>query len=510
MKKHIRLLTAILALIMILPSIVSCAETKSTDVVTTAPEAATEAPSAETTVVIEETTQYEPDDLDEKYNFDEVVTFFIWSDHRMKEFFSEDGGNTIDHAIYNRNIKVSERLGITIDFVQEKGSLDFYKEWNKKAENDWNSDNAYDIYAGYSRAVPLLAINGMTANMLEYDTFSVEKPWWPEALTTECTIKDKLLFCTGDIATSLLWYMDAVLYNKELYNAYYNGQQTPMDMVDANEWTFEKLNEMCETVAKDVNQDGVYDENDNYGCFARWDFMMCQENTTGYQYTKIEEDGSIKVTGLTEDLLTIHSKLYPFMNNNNAYWSGYTFGVHASYQQARPFDNAGKAMFCNDQILFSFADMGWTGSQQLRDFGAYGILPSPKYLETQENYGTQTSSYSAGISVSTTDFDRACIILEALEAESYKIVRPAYFDTALSYKYLNDPQAVEMLDLIFASMTCEWSYNYANAGIGNTLGRALVTTENLASFFAQNEAAINEKLATFVEQVEAIPEYIPA
>ena len=66
MKKHIRLLTAILALIMILPSIVSCAETKSTDVVTTAPEAATEASNAETTVVIEETTQYEPDDLDEK------------------------------------------------------------------------------------------------------------------------------------------------------------------------------------------------------------------------------------------------------------------------------------------------------------------------------------------------------------------------------------------------------------------------------------------------------------
>ncbi len=241
MKKHIRLLTAILALIMILPSIVSCAETKSTDVITTAPEAATEASSAETTVVIEETTQYEPDDLDEKYDFNEVITFFIWSDHRMKEFFSEDGGNTIDHAIYNRNIKVSERLGITIDFVQEKGSLDFYKEWNKKAENDWNSDNAYDIYSGYSRAVPLLAINGMTANLLEYDTFSVEKPWWPEALTTECTIKNKLLFCTGDIATSLLWYMDAVLYNKELYNAYYNGQQTPMDMVDANEWTFEKL-----------------------------------------------------------------------------------------------------------------------------------------------------------------------------------------------------------------------------------------------------------------------------
>ncbi|MBQ4044175.1 MAG: hypothetical protein IJD06_09285 [Clostridia bacterium] len=197
------------------------------------------------------------------------------------------------------------------------------------------------------------------------------------------------------------------------------------------------------------------------------------------------------------------------MNKNNGYWSGYTYGVHSSYQVARPFDEAGKAMFCNDQILFSLNAMGWTGSQQFRDFGAYGILPSPKYLDNQENYGTQTTSFSASIPVSTTHYDLASIILEALEATSYKVVRPAYFDTALSYKYLNDPQSVAMLDLVFASVTCEWSYNFANAGIGNNLMRALVTNENLASFFASNEDAINAKLEEFINQVEAIPEYIP-
>ena len=214
MKTHIRILTAILVLTLLLSTFASCAATGESEATTAS--ASTEALNAETTPVAEETTQYEPDDLDEKYTFNEVVTFFIWSDHRMKEYFAEDSGNTIDHAIYNRNVRVSERLGITIDFVQEKGSLDFYKEWNQKAENDWNSDNAYDVYSGYSRAVPLLSIKGMTANLLELENFNIEKPWWPEALTTECTIKDQLLFCSGDIATSLLWYMDAVLYNKEL------------------------------------------------------------------------------------------------------------------------------------------------------------------------------------------------------------------------------------------------------------------------------------------------------
>ena len=129
MKKSIRILTAILALTLFLGAFVSCADTGKAE--TTTDSQATEALNAETVLTEEATTQYEPDDLQEKYEFNEVVTFFIWEDHRMREYFAEDSGNMIDHAIYNRNIKVSERLGITIDFVQEKGSLDFYKEWNK-------------------------------------------------------------------------------------------------------------------------------------------------------------------------------------------------------------------------------------------------------------------------------------------------------------------------------------------------------------------------------------------
>ena len=170
-----------------------------------------------------EDTLYELDDLDESYDLNEVITFYIWSDHAMREYFAEDSGDIIDNAIFTRNVRVSERLGITLEFVQEKGGLDFFKDWNMKAENDWKSDCQYDVYSGYSRAVPNLAIKGMTANLLEYEDFNVEKPWWPEALTTECTVYDKLLFCSGDISTSLLWYMDAIFYNLELYNTYYNG-----------------------------------------------------------------------------------------------------------------------------------------------------------------------------------------------------------------------------------------------------------------------------------------------
>ena len=85
--------------------------------------ASTTPQNVESTAAVEETTLYEPDDLDEKYELNEVITMYIWSDHRMREFYAEDSGDNIDSAIYNRNLRVEDRLGIIIEFVEEKGSV---------------------------------------------------------------------------------------------------------------------------------------------------------------------------------------------------------------------------------------------------------------------------------------------------------------------------------------------------------------------------------------------------
>ena len=498
MKKHIRLLTAILALIMILPSIVSCAETKSTDVVTTAPEAATEASSAETTVVIEETTQYEPDDLDEKYNFDEVVTFFIWSDHRMKEFFSEDGGNTIDHAIYNRNIRVSERLGITIDFVQEKGSLDFYKEWNKKAENDWNSDNAYDIYSGYSRAVPLLAINGMTANLLEYDTFSVEKPWWPEALTTECTIKNKLLFCTGDIATSLLWYMDAVLYNKELYNAYYNGQQTPMDMVDANEWTFEKLF----TLTRDIYTPGAdgSPENSSFGISVYETDIDAFQTAAGITSLEKTEDGGLRISEKWDSQRCADAceMVGNFLLSQGVY--------HGDDKETR-------RIFFNEQSIFHLDRVLIMAGQDNTDTGkvefSCGIVPVPKLEATQENYQTNLGNSFSIYAVNNNSklAEIAVTTLEAMGSENYRSVTPAVFEVTMKQRYADDAQSSRMYDILRSTVSFDMGRLFSAHFSNYTSKSFRVTTlsTNPSGFLTLVEArskGIKKNLETLMKAFE--------
>jgi hypothetical protein len=442
MKHSRRLLSAILVFVFILSALVSCAETQqpeeTTDTLTST------APLAAETTIPDETTAYEPDDLKEKYNFNETVTFFIWSDHRMREYYAEDSGDNIDVAIYNRNIKVAERLGIEIKFAEEKGSLDFYKNWNKKIENDWQADNAYDIYSGYSRAIPLLSIKGMTANLLEYDDFNVEKPWWPEALTTECTIKDRLYFCSGDIATSLLWYMDAILYNKELYNSYYLGTPSPMDLVDSNEWTFEKLF----SLSKDIyisSPDGVA-ENCQYGMSVYKTDIDAFQIGAGIISLEKTEDGGLRICEDwdSQRCADVCEAVGNFLKNQGVY--------HGEDTEVRGVFFNGRSIFHLDRVLIvAGQDNTETGKVEFE----YGIVPVPKYDLSQENYKTNLgNSFSLyAINSNSKKASVAATTLEAMASENYRSVTPAVFEVAMKVRYSSDAQSSRMYDILRSTVS---------------------------------------------------------
>lgn len=154
MKNTVRFIALFLSLVTLLAMFAACADNSGNEVTTD--EAATQAPGGEGQVeaTTAEETLFVPDDLKEKYDFGETITIYMWDDWRMTEFYAEESGDLIDDAIYHRNEKVADRLGITFEFVEEPGDSGDHKTWIQKAENDWAADNSYDIYAGYSRATP--------------------------------------------------------------------------------------------------------------------------------------------------------------------------------------------------------------------------------------------------------------------------------------------------------------------------------------------------------------------
>jgi len=95
----------------------------------------------------------------------------------------------------------------------------------------------------------------------------------------------------------------------------------------------------------------------------------------------------------------------------------------------------------------------------------YGMLPFPKYDEAQERYLTvpeyDFSVYGVPVTLPMEDYEFVGIVMEAMCAESWKTVTPAYYDEALKGRYSADPTTAEMIDLIMDGRVFDWGYQVA-------------------------------------------------
>ena len=429
MKKFLRITALIMALLTLSGTIVACADTGSGETTTEAVVAETQAPVVETTA---EETLYALDDLAESYNFNETITVYMWKDYTMMEFYAEETGDVIDDAIFNRNIAVEDRLGITFEYVEEKGSSSDYENWIKKAENDWQADNSYDIYAGYSRSAPLMTLKGMTVNLLDYDAFSVEKPWWPAALTTECTINDKLYFCSGDISTNLLWMMIGTFYNKELYNTYFAGEKSPMDMVEDNEWTMEKFFSMVQDIYQD-DGNAKKDDADFYGLVLYETNIDAFQTGAGIISIERDPENGLKISeGWNSQRCADACELVGnFIDSDGVIYNTSTKIRNIFYEE--------RALFITDRLfIVAGKDTSETGKIEF----SYGLVPQPKFDTQQESYLTNVGHPFTMYAVNSQSkkIEAAVTTLEALGSANHRTVTPAVFEVAMKVRYTDDVQ----------------------------------------------------------------------
>ncbi len=491
MKKTIRLIALILALVTLTGMFAACANSGGGDESST-PANTQGSNDPQNVTTAEEETLYVPDDLDEKYNFDETITVFMWSDFRMTEFYADETGDIIDDAIFHRNNAVQDRLGITFEFIEEPGDSTAYKTWITMAENDWAADNEFDIYAGYSRTIPLMTIKKMTANLLEHEAFSVEKPWWPEALTSECTINDRLYFCTGDIATSLLWYMVAIMYNKDLYEANLNLGKTPMDMVDADEWTLDNYMSIVKDLYTDTDNNGSKDENDFYGAtFFDTDLDSFQ---IGAGITSLEKDesGELRISEAwnsqrcADICETVGEALKSpgiFVGNSDT---------------ARVMFRKSQSIFHMDRVfIIPGADSSSSGPLEF----ACGVVPLPKFDNAQTvnktNVGNPFTIYA--VNAQSDALDATVTTLEAWASESYRSVTPAVFEVAMKVRYTDDPQVAGMFDILRENISFDVGklYHYTMEKTTSNLFRDTMLSANPSGFLSKlktSQRVLNSKL----------------
>jgi len=143
----------------------------------------------------------------------------------------------------------------------------------------------------------------------------------------------------------------------------------------------------------------------------------------------------------------------------------------------------------------------------MRDMvGDYGIVPYPLYDESQENYITYNFGTAfMSILLSAPDPEMSAVILEALNAENYKSVAPAYLDVALKGKYSRDDNTAEMLDLILDTTRFDFAFvNESSIGIAYWMFDQITDKkESITSVWESSRKGFETKLSNLLDTYQA-------
>ncbi|MHB1153780.1 MAG: hypothetical protein ACYCWE_08865 [Eubacteriales bacterium] len=479
----------VLLLIILLISLVACSQGQTSDNAVQTADANTQ--TSDASEITEDLSDNLPD-----IGYDDA-DFIIWCDGGPYNNFydAELTGEVVDDAVYKRNLTIKERFKINLQY-----DLNDNENWRDKkpmVSSILAADGAYSLVSGVTLYIAPPAIAGCFTNLNKVNYLDFTRPWWSQHINSNIEVNDRLYMASGFFDMPTVARADVTYFSTEMLNNYNLG--SVYDLVYDGTWTFDKMLEMAQTAASDLDGNGIYDEKDQYGITSQWDVFGIQITTTGYTYATNHNDGTITLTGYNDSLIKISEKIYDLLYNSTYYYSGYT------YQGQHNYDNM-MNIFTDNRALFLMNGIDKTQYPAMREMGTYGILPTPKFSDSQEEYGTFTSAFVSAIPIDFADYECSAIILEALEAESYKQVLPAYYDIALSNKYLNDEDSVNMLNIIYDNTYCDFTYIYAESGLDTALAFSVGIIKDYVSWYESKAESYNTRIAAMVEKINALPD----
>ena len=508
MKKWLCVILAVLMLASVAVAATSCANTddpadgNTADTTTAAPagdnNADTQAPDGNTDAAQTTAPTEIEDSLPDDLNFDgQQISFLIWSDHTMKEFYVEDiTGDIIGDAIHERNANLVDTLNVKLLYTEEPGNDTNMSKFKKKAETDINSGACeFDVIGGYSRTAPAMALDGNLVELTETKYLDFDQPWWPKALIDECMINDKLYFCSGDISTNLLWMMTATFFNTDLMTQY--GLEDPYDLVEKNQWTVDKMIEMTTNRYNDVDGGGEKDEGDVYGTVIYNINIDAYFTSSGFIALEKDNNGEIIIspTLTSEKIYGLIDKLGEYLNGPDVYYKSSTSVRDIFFEQ--------RAIFTSDRVfIVAGKDNGKAGKIEFE----YGIVPVPKYDSAQEEFYTSVghpfTMYAISIGVKEDELDGISATLEMLAADSYRLVTPEVFESAMKVKYASDNKASAMYDILRENVRFDLGRLYSSQ-IGDVYKTMRTQVFNNSKTFASQYKTVSKVIDKGIGTISA-------
>ncbi|MBP3919860.1 MAG: hypothetical protein J6I50_11915 [Clostridia bacterium] len=403
----------------------------------------------------------------------------------------EQNGDQCNDAVYKRNEKIESRFNTKIVILPQGTNRDMPTEVFKKAVIAGDDSAELYSYVDYMAYKPVGA--DCCYDWTEIPHIDLTQPWHNKLANDGATINGKLFTICSDLSVSSMTYTYAIFFNTRLAANYDMDAEYLYGLVKNGEWTIDKFIELTKDLYADNNGDGKKDENDTYG-FGYQITNPADVWLTAFDQplTKVNADGTLSIDYLTEKTDSALQKLRDYQGNSQGFFT-YT----TQYDEEK--------FFANGTLVFSPMrfDAAFKALRDMTD--VYSMLPYPKWDTAQENYYTNADDkfqvFSVPVTASNTEF--VGMIYEALCAESYRSVYPAYYDVALKGKYSSDQTTAEIIDLIMSGRKFDVSFQFGEQLFARLpyLFRDMLLSPNkeLASNYATVEKKILKKIDQFYE-----------
>ncbi len=422
---------------------------------------------------------------------------FLVDEKYAYQLYSEDtSGVGLDAVIHDRNQRVEDRFDVKISYLDTLGmeSQDYMCQFAQVGEHIAEVV-AYEQYMGNTPTVYFCWADWTDIPHLNFD-----QPWWNKVSIENHIINDYCFNIAGDLSLTAMQYTWCLAVNMNLMEDWGYQSEDLYQMVWDGEWTLDKMIEVCSNLWGD-NGDGLADNEDLFGFGSpissrneETGEVGCATRTipwitaVGERAITVGEDRmSLTNTLGTEKMYAALEKLVNFHNNTKG---------------ANPF--ARDDDFVNGKIGMYTAKFDIFFSRSADINFDLGVLPLPKYDTAQEKYlsapDTFFTMFGLPITLDPDDYEFVGIIMEALNAESWKTVYPAYYDEALKGRFSTDENMADMIELITDSRVYEYGIL-----MGQFLGNVKLPYEicyhiaenstDLASHLAENDLYIKRTLA---------------
>jgi len=401
----------------------------------------------------------------------------------------EMNGEVLNDAIYTRNLIIEDMYNLKLEAVQAGDQIKALMGRTIKAGMD-----EYGAVAPLLNHAGTFASEGYAVNIYE-TALSIDAPWWDRNILESTSVGGAAYYIAGDIFIKHYDGIPMIMFNKKMLADF--GLQSPYNLVENNQWTFDKFNEMVKGVYVDLDQNGKKNRYDRYGFTTQVDYCLSFVNGSGQLFMDKDKDDLPVFVGYTEKMANIFDKLLEHYASDDTYCIHRDASKEGGWNTGNTPENW---VFPEGRSLFYWGLSRFMGLY-LRDMeDDFGILPIPKWDSSQDRYYSTVNgwnSFTYMLPRTVTDAERNSIILDAMAYHGMKLIKPAYYEICLQRKYARDEESSAMLDIIFSS--AHYEPGGAGAFIGALCDSIQTGAVNISSIYVRNIGRIEQAIQDLIK-----------